>query len=627
MILRFCILSFVVAIASSAVGQNEHFTWLGVDVMPIPSDSIDALPYSGEVNDFSGGYALGDTIGDFHLWSFLGDEFILSQNINPNKPTIIFNGSATCVRFQNDWLLTSPNNVVAWVTSHLEDFNWVPVYVGEAHALDLENCPSNCPDLPIPGPDGLYRNQHRIVQDRYDAAQSVIDFMGPESENDFAFPWEDILIDSPNNIIYENFFLRPAGMVVINCDGVVVLRADWFGQFLSNPENQLELQNLAQEPTMIESFCLLSSNAAEVCEDGAIDSDGDGTCDALEIELGTDPFNPCDLGTEGIEDTDGDGACDAMEVLSGTDIQNPCDPFYLDTDGDGFCDIEEELLGSNPNNPCSPASTDTDGDGYCDTEELEMGSDLNDACSPDFLDSDMDGICNSAEIANGTDPNSTCDPLGIDTDGDGLCDQLEMVIGSSINDPCSPYSEDSDGDGFCDQLETIEAWDADNACIPNDSDEDGDGWCGGMELASGWSDSDPCLPIATDSDGDGWCDMEEILLGHDPEDPCSPAVLDTDGDGLCDMYEVLNGSSPFAAESVLSIGNVNGSDVTVLPTYFGFSVQCTACTGEPWSLLDAAGRTLQSGALSSWNPWSAPHGVYILSLPTLGLHSRVTVQR
>ena len=37
-----------------------------------------------------------------------------------------------------------------------------------------------------------------------------------------------------------------------------------------------------------------------------------------ELLLGTDPFNPCDLGVEGIEDTDGDGNCDALETL-GTD--------------------------------------------------------------------------------------------------------------------------------------------------------------------------------------------------------------------------------------------------------------------------------------------------------------------
>ena len=539
---------------------------------------------------------------------------------------MIFNGSATCVRFQNDWLLTAPNNIVAWVNSHLHDFNWIPVYVAEAHALDIENCPSNCPAFPIAGPDGQYLNQHRIFQDRLDAAQTVIDFMGPGSNNDFAFPWEDMLVDPPNNIIYENFFMRPAGMVIIDCDGVVIDRADWLGIYISNPEHQEFLQNLIQSPPISESSCLLTSGSQEICDNGAVDSDGDGICDAMEFELGTDPFNPCDLGFEGTEDSDEDGACDAMELYSGTDPQNPCDPFNQDSDNDGFCDIEEELMGSNPNNPCSPATTDTDGDGYCDSEELDMGSDVNDPCSPDILDSDMDGICNSAELANGTDPNNTCDPLGIDTDGDGLCDQQELVIGSAINDPCSPYSFDGDGDGFCDTLEEIESWDATDACIPNDSDLDGDGWCGGMELASGWSDSDPCLPIATDSDGDGLCDMEELLLGHDPEDPCSPAVLDTDGDGLCDVYELINGSSPFAAESVLSVGQSDGSMVTISPMPLGFSIGCTSCNGMPWLLLDASGRSVQKGALASWNPWDAPHGVYVLSLPTLGFHSRVVVQ-
>ncbi|HCZ07784.1 MAG TPA: hypothetical protein DHV07_01375, partial [Flavobacteriales bacterium] len=521
----FRLISFLLslAISCSVAGQNQHFEWLGLDVMPLPTDSIDLIPYSGELNDFNGGYALGDTIGDFHLWSLNGDDFILSNEIDPDKPTIIFNGSATCVRFQNDWSTEAVNNIVGWVNNHLNDFNWIPVYVAEAHALDIENCPSNCPAFPIAGPDGQYRNQHRIVQDRYDAAQVVIDFMGPDSDNEWGFPWDDMLIDSPNNLIYENFFLRPAGMVVINCDGIVVQRADWLGTFLSDIQNQLALEILMQEPSNLELNCLLSSNSEDICEEGAPDSDGDGTCDALEIELGTDPFNPCDLGSEGMNDSDGDGACDAMELYSGTDFQDACDPFNLDSDNDGFCDIEEEILGSNPNNPCSPSSSDIDGDGYCDSEEIAMGSDMNDPCSPDFTDSDMDGICNSQELSNGSDPNNTCDPLGVDTDGDGLCDQLELVIGSSMNDPCSPYQADSDGDGYCDQLEIIESWDASDACIPNDNDLDGDGWCAGMETASGWSDSDPCLPISTDTDGDGWCDMEELLLGYDAQDPCSPA--------------------------------------------------------------------------------------------------------
>ena len=147
-----------------------------------------------------------------------------------------------------------------------------------------------------------------------------------------------------------------------------------------------------------------------------------------------------------------------------------------------------------------------------------------------------------------------------------------------------------------------------------------------MELASGWSDDDPCLPINTDSDGDGLCDMEELLLGHDPLDPCSPAILDTDGDGLCDMYEIIHGSSPFAAESVLSVGTLGDNGLMIVPNADGFNVTCDGCIGKSWSLLDASGRTLQSGTLASWNAWNAPVGVYVLSLPALGFHSRVVVQ-
>ncbi len=608
-----------------AAGQNEHFVWLGLDEEPLPTDSVDAVPYSGELNEFEGGYALGDTVGDFHLWSLLGEEYLLSNEVDPEKPTIIFNGSATCVRFQNDWDPALSPVQIEWVHAHLEDFNWVPVYVAEAHALDVENCPSNCPAFPIAGPDGQYLNQHRIVQDRIDAAQMVLDYMGPGSDNQWQFPWDDFLIDSPDNLIYSHFFLRPAGMVVIDCDGIVVDRADWMGLHLAELPNRMFLESLLNAPVNAESGCLLVSNSAAPCSEDAPDSDGDGTCDQAELELGTDPFNPCDLGSEGLEDSDGDGACDALEIYMDTDPDNPCEPYGLDTDNDGFCDIEEEQMGSNPFNPCSPASSDSDGDGYCDSEEAILGSDALDPCSPDVLDSDMDGVCNSAEMANGSDPNNTCDPYGDDSDGDGLCDQIELIIGSGLNDPCDPYGADSDGDGFCDMQEEVEGWDAADACVPNDLDVDGDGWCSGMETASGWSDMDPCVPIAVDTDGDGLCDMEELLTNSDPEDPCSPFMTDTDGDGWCDVEEILNGTSPTTAESVTSIGLFEGQDLTIVPQPDGFSVSCSHCLGQVWHLSDATGRVIQTGRLQGWNNWHASAGVHVLSLPELGLHDRVLI--
>ena len=122
--------------------------------------------------------------------------------------------------------------------------------------------------------------------------------------------------------------------------------------------------------------------------------------------------------------------------------------------------------------------------------------------------------------------------------------------------------------------------------------------------------------------------MEELLLGHDPMDPCSPAILDTDGDGLCDMYEVLNGSSPFAAEAVLSSGSLNANR----PDGFchHLRVSRSAVHALPWKVVVCSwtlqAETIQGAALALLERWNAPKGVYVLSLPSLGFHSRVVVQ-
>ena len=620
--LHFSFLSALLVLSASTLAQNEHFEWLGMDVMPALTDSVDALPYSGQANDFSGGYAVGDTVADFHIWSLNGEELVLSAAVEADKPTVIFNGSITCIRFQNDWNPGLSPVVFEWVTQHLDDFNWVPVYTGEAHALDIENCPSNCPDLPIAGPHGQYVLQHRTYEERLTAAEVVQDFMTPEADQGWAWPFDDIWIDPPNNIIYEHYFLRPAGIVVIDCNGVVTARGDWFGQFLNSQENQMIMESLINGPTPVDAGCLLVANSEEPCDADFTDSDNDGVCDAQELLLGTDPFNPCDLGVEGIEDTDGDGQCDALETLVGTNPTDPCDPVGVDTDGDGLCDIEEELMGANPFNPCSPLNSDMDEDGYCDAEEWSMGSDPNDPCSPDGLDTDMDGLCNSEESASGTDPQDICDPFGDDTDGDGLCDQLEVLIGSSVSNPCDPYGDDSDGDGFCDTEESIEGWNADDPCSPNDTDLDGDGWCGGMETANGWNDIDPCTPIFTDSDGDGLCDMEENLMGSNPEDPCSPNGVDTDGDGWCDQYEILNGTSPTEVESVLNVTEAE-EEWQLTANQEGFQVVCDGCFGAEWVLLDLSGRAVQRGRLASQNALRVPNGLYLLSVPDRGWQEKL----
>ena len=149
----------------------------------------------------------------------------------------------------------------------------------------------------------------------------------------------------------------------------------------------------------------------EIVEEPAepIDSDGDGIPDDLELQIGTDPFNP---------DTDGDGLTDGDEYY-----RYKTDPLVADTDGDGLSDGDEILVyGTDPLNP------DTDGDGLSDGDEI-----LRYRTDPLSADTDEDGLSDYDEIyVHGTDPNNP------DTDGDGFSDGQEIAMGTDPLDPTDP---------------------------------------------------------------------------------------------------------------------------------------------------------------------------------------------
>ena len=67
-------------------------------------------------------------------------------------------------------------------------------------------------------------------------------------------------------------------------------------------------------------------------EEPLIDSDGDFLPDDLEIQIGTNPFNP---------DTDGDGLSDLVEVFWGLD---PLNPPFIPEQPDEVEDAEVEVI-------------------------------------------------------------------------------------------------------------------------------------------------------------------------------------------------------------------------------------------------------------------------------------------
>ena len=282
--------------------------------------------------------------------------------------------------------------------------------------------------------------------------------------------------------------------------------------------------------------------------DGAeahLDTDGDGTNDALESsladadgdgvndELDADDADPCvpNAAAAGC-DQDGDGLDNAGEAAAGTDPLNP------DTDGDGESDGAEAGLdtdGDGTNDALESSTDDADSDGVAD--EFDAADD--DACAPSTsaasCDQDGDGLDNAGEATAGTDPT---DP---DTDDDGAPDGAEAGLdtdGDGTNDALESSVADLDADGVVDEQDPANA----DPCVPSAAsaacDQDGDGLTNGVEAVLG---TDPTNP---DTDGDGEGDGAEAFVDSDGDgrsDAIESSLADADHDGVVDELDAADG--------------------------------------------------------------------------------------
>jgi hypothetical protein len=243
---------------------------------------------------------------------------------------------------------------------------------------------------------------------------------------------------------------------------------------------------------------------------GTIDTDGDGTADALDLDSDNDSLPDA---TEGVIDTDGDGRANYLE---------------LDSDDDGISDATEA-----GDDPLDPRDSDADG-------------------TPDYrdIDSDDDGISDALE--NGTDPNTQIDSdsdglpdyLDLDSDDDGTPDAVEAGSDGSapidadnngvpdFRDPAvAPL--DSDGDGIVDLLESTDDTDADGLADYLDIDSDNDGLLDADEVGN--------IHAPIDSDDDGVVDYLDLDSDNDGlTDALEAGVSDADGDGIVDGFTDAN---------------------------------------------------------------------------------------
>ncbi len=240
-----------------------------------------------------------------------------------------------------------------------------------------------------------------------------------------------------------------------------------------------------------------------------LDSDGDGLIDALEHQIGSDPYNP---------DTDGDTRTDGQEYY-GYAYANPLTPTITYTVH------------------TSPTLYDTDNDGYSDGEEIDRNTD------PTDNDTDNDGLLDGLEVGDyhldGILDNT--EPITYDTDSDGTWDYLERTIalsGSQIITVSVAVDIDTDGDGILNG---------------RDTDDDGDGVLSvnegthATDLAQAQDTDSDGIPdyLDADDDGDGVpTAVENVPAGQDTDNDGTPDYLDDndDGDAFTTLEEDRNGN-------------------------------------------------------------------------------------
>ena len=227
---------FVLLLSSASQAQYGD---LGVAEQPSDTEPIAALIDYGEYNDMSGGYQIGDTAFNFTVYDFDGNPVKLYEELAGPKPVVMVSGSTTCPRFRDNFdLANTTQSVLAtrnFLFTHQDDFNWIFIYGIEAHPTEGD-CPSNCPP-------NVYTDTTVVQAGIYAERRWSMHTWLNSPEHDMPF---NMYADNPDNAVYNAFFRRPFGMVALNCDGTVALRADWLNAYLFDPANVQELLNFKE---------------------------------------------------------------------------------------------------------------------------------------------------------------------------------------------------------------------------------------------------------------------------------------------------------------------------------------------------------------------------------------------
>ena len=235
------ILKALLAVMACTLSRAQYGDF-GLAEQPADTAAVDDIIYYGDYMDMSGGYNVGDTVFDFTAYDFDGNPINLYDQLAGQRPVVLVSGSVSCIRFRNVFDPLIPGQEVwaarTFIYDHQEDFNWIFIYGVEAHPTD-GNCPSNCPPT--------INTDTAVVQPAvYSERRWAMHDWENSPEHDLPFT---MYADNPDNSIYNNFFQRPFGLLALNCDGTVGIRADWVTSFFLDVSNEEELMMFRQNYT------------------------------------------------------------------------------------------------------------------------------------------------------------------------------------------------------------------------------------------------------------------------------------------------------------------------------------------------------------------------------------------
>ena len=368
-----------------------------------------------------------------------------------------------------------------------------------------------------------------------------------------------------------------------------------------NPAAEIE-DGSCIEPQPLCLICQTDGNGNYTGNVIYVDSDGDGICNAEEVDgctnvkacnydpLATDDDGSCLLAELGCSecdgnelvaiDSDGDMVPDCEEVFGCTDSE-ACNYNPLATEDNGACIVPEKDC-----EECIAAGgqlilvdIDTNNNGIRDCDEIFGCTDAS-ACNFDASANVDDGSC-LVPIENCTECEGDVLVI-IDSDFDGICD-AEEVYGCTNPAACNydPTVDEDNDDGSC-----LVPVDNCEVCLPNYNfpipiDTDHDGICDGDDPdddndgCPDEADDDPLVPNTADADGDGVSDQCDVCEGDD-------ASGDSDHDGICDDSEVEGCTDPSACNYDPSASDDDGSCLVPIPN-------CTVCYNGTLVLADIDG--------------------------------------